>query len=254
VQVGLSLPVTAANARAAARQAEYSRGTAADNVEDLTTQLNEILGVPLDAKVELEVPRLTRADSSSLAELTERALSTKGDVIAAEARLEQAHRGVSLARAEYLPDITLIATQTYQDAVAFYPRNSNSFGIKASLTGFDFGKRRATVREREASVTAAAEDARRVRDHVASEVERAYRKARRAEEGLEVARALLDARTDAERIAGNQSTTGMTLVSATQDAVASRAEAQAQVIEAELGVMLARAELARAVGRSVTAP
>jgi outer membrane protein TolC len=86
------------------------------------------------------------------------------------------------------------------------------------------------------------------REKVALEVEKAYRNAVRADHVVRVARQALEARRDAERIAGGQATAGLVLVSNHSEASATRLAAESSLFEAELGARIARAELARAVG------
>jgi hypothetical protein len=59
----------------------------------------------------------------------------------------------------------------------------------------------------------------------------------------------VDARPDAERIAGGQATAGLVLVSNHLEASATRLAAESSLVETELKARVARAELARAGGR-----
>ena len=82
------------------------------------------------------------------------------------------------------------------------------------------------------------------------DVEKSYRKAERAVRAAAAAQAALAARRDALRVATDREQRGIVLAAYTADADAGRAAAEVQALAAELEVRLARAELARAVGRS----
>ena len=57
-------------------------------------------------------------------------------------------------------------------------------------------------------------------------------------------------RQESERLATNQAAEGVVLVSERRQATAARYKAQADLLQASLGYLLARAELERTVGRT----
>ena len=103
-------------------------------------------------------------------------------------------------------------------------------------------------RERVAQEDAAEIGLALARDRVSVEVERAYRAAARAEHGAEVARAALEARRAALAIAQDRNARGLTPAAALASAEAEVVESEAQALAASLRVIIARAELARAIG------
>src|SRR6202163_4110783 len=84
--------------------------------------------------------------------------------------------GSARSKSAYIPDITAYARQSYQDGVPFLVRNFGTFGVNLNYDVFDFGKRRATVRERGAQLGQAEENLRRLKDQVAVGIERDYNK------------------------------------------------------------------------------
>ncbi|HWJ20729.1 MAG TPA: TolC family protein, partial [Gemmatimonadaceae bacterium] len=160
----------------------------------------------------------------------------------------QAERATALARADYVPDVGVGVTYTYQKGVALLPEHSAALSVQGSWTIWDFGQRGAATREREAGARAAALALEHARDRAAVEVEKAYRKAERAASAAAAARAALGARAGAARVARDQQARGVVAVANRFDADASLAAARSQVAEAELGARLARAELAHAAG------
>ncbi len=76
--------------------------------------LNNLIGLPLDTEVDLASrPSPPEAESQSLDALVEKAIKTRPDVKAAEARVKAAEAAVTLARAGWYPQLALTANYTY---------------------------------------------------------------------------------------------------------------------------------------------
>ena len=80
------------------------------------------------------------------------------EILAAEEAVEKARAGVTAAKSAYIPDVTAYARQSYQDGVPFLVQNFGTFGVNLTWDVFDFGKRRAGVREHEAQLAEAEEN------------------------------------------------------------------------------------------------
>ena len=122
--------------------------------------------------------------------------------------------------------------------------------MSLSYDVFDFGKRRAAVRESEVQLAEAEENVRRLKDEVAVSIERSYNKVQRTKSVVEVAQQVVKLRQESERLAENQLTQGVVLVSERRQATADTYKAQADFLQANLGYLLAWAELEQAVGRT----
>jgi outer membrane protein TolC len=115
---------------------------------------------------------------------------------------------------------------------------------------FDFGKRQSAVREREAELGEAEENLKRLKDEVAVTIERSYNKLERTRNLVQVASQVVSLRQESERLAQNELTEGVILVSARKQATAATYQAQADFLEAKLGYDLAWAELEQAIGQT----
>ena len=246
-RAGTLISTAAAEARAGEAEALYGAMSAANRAADLQDALGELLGLPAGTELELAPPAPT-APLAPLATYLAAAGEASPEVLAADARVAQARQGVALARSEWIPDVGVAVSHTYQDALAFLPRNSTSLTIQGSWTVWDWGKRTATLRERRAGAELAGLAARRVRDSVGVAIASAYRAAERAESAAALARTALDARQDAWRVVSLNATRGAATATQSSDAAAALAAAQARMLEADLGVRVARAELARLTG------
>jgi len=129
-------------------------------------------------------------------------------------------------------------------------RNFGTFGVSLDWDVFDFGKRRAGVRERGAQLAEAEENLRRVKEEVAVKIEQSYNKLERTRHLVQVADQMVKLRQESERLAQNQLTQGVVLVSERRQATAASYKAQAEYLQASLGYLLSWAELEQAVGRT----
>ena len=163
--------------------------------------------------------------------------------MAADEAVRKARAGVTAAKSAYIPDITAYARHTYQNGVPFFVRNFGSFGLVLNWEVFDFGKRQAAVREREAQLAQAEENLRRLKDEIAVGIEKSYNKVQRTRKLVQVANQVVSLRQEGERLAGNQLIQGVALMSDRQQATAATYKAQADFLQATLGYLLAWAEL-----------
>jgi outer membrane protein TolC len=250
VATGTELIARASEARAAEYQAAYDAQQAEDRLSDLAADLNQLIGLPLDTELELISPSLEREPLADLDAYVAAALDANHEVREARARLDQAKHGVGLVRADLLPSVALLVTQSYQNGIDLMPKNNVVVGLRGSWTPFDFGKRRANLREREAQASRAQIALDHTERSVRVAVEKAYRAAARAEAAERTALAALAAARDAEHVAADQVETGTMLASTRSRVVAASLAAEASALEAGFGVILARADLMRIVGRS----
>jgi len=250
VRNGSALKVAALEGRAGLLESQQSVLTAELQLSDLTTELNDLLGLPLDTQLELDPSVPTQVAQRPREEYVQAAWLENPEILAAEEVVRKAQAGVAAAKSAYVPDVTAFARDSYQDGVPFLLRNFGTFGVNLDWEVFDFGKRRAAVRERDAQLEQAEENLRRLKDEVAVSIERSYNKMNRTRNMVQVANEVVTLRQESERLARNQLSQGMVLVSDQRQASAATYKAQADYLQANLGYLLAWAELERAVGRT----
>jgi outer membrane protein TolC len=88
--------------------------------------------------------------------------------------------------------------------------NFGTFGVTLDYEVFDFGKRRATVREREAQLAEAQENVERLKEAVSVQIEQDYNKVERTKRMLQVAAGVVELRAEGERISKLVQTFGRT--------------------------------------------
>jgi outer membrane protein TolC len=250
VRNGSALNVAAIEGKAGLLESQQSVLTAELQLTDLNTELNDLLGLPLDTQLELDAAEPASFELRPREEYTQTAFSQNPEISAAEEAVQKARSGVTAAKSAYLPDVTAYARQSYQDGVPFLVRNFGTFGVSLNWDVFDFGKRRSAVREREAQLAQAEENLTRLKEEVAVRIERSYNKVERTKSQVQVANQIVKLRQESERLARNQVTEGVVLVSNRQQATAANYKAQADYLQASLGYLLAWAELEQTVGRT----
>ena len=250
VRNGSALKVAAIGSRAELLEGKQSVLTADLQLADLRTELNDLLGLPLDTDLELDPAVPANFEALNKIEYLKMAWAENPEILSAEETALKARAGVSAAKTAYIPDITVFARYSYQDGVPFFVHNFGTFGASLTYDVFDFGKRRAAVREHEVELAEAEENIERLKEEVAVSIENAYNKVEQTRSMVEVARQVAQLREESERLATNQSAHGVIQVSELRQATAANYKAQADLLQASLGYLLARAELEQAVGRT----
>ncbi len=106
-------------------------------------------------------------------------LARNPEVQAARETVDKSRTGLRAAHGEYIPDIGAFARLTYLNGVPFLAPSFGTFGLQGlqmTWNIFDWGKRKGVVGQREALLTQAEENLRRITDRVSLEVDKAYRK------------------------------------------------------------------------------
>lgn len=134
-------------AEVARSDAEQRLITARNDVVNLRSALNKIMGLPVPTPIRLEEENKLVAPALSLEEASEAALKRRSDLQAAKSRIEQGEKTVSQAKAGYYPRVFAQAGHTFQQN-DFWLHDNQYFailGMEWSLfSGFDT---RAQVRQ-----------------------------------------------------------------------------------------------------------
>jgi outer membrane protein TolC len=247
---GSALKIAAIQGRANVLEGRQAVLTAELQMADLTAQFNDSLGLPLDARVELDPAVPASFELRPRDEYVQAAWAARPEILAADEAVRKARAGVHIAKSAYIPDITAYARHSYQDGVPFLVRNFGTFGFHLTWDVFDFGKRRESIREREAVLAQAQENLMRLKDEVAVAIERTYNRLERTKSLVQVATQVVKLRQEGERLAQNQVAEGVVLASERKQATAASYQAQADFLQASLGYLLAWAELEQAAGRT----
>lgn len=248
VKNGSLLEVAQVESKASLLEAKQALLTVDMQIDDLTVQLNDLLGLPLNTKLILDPNVDVALDLPTREQSLKTALNENPEIKEAMQAVAKARAAHSAAKAEYIPDLTAFARHSYQNGVPFVDRNFGTFGIHLSYDIFDGGKRRALVRERRDEVAEAAENLQRVKDEIDVRVRVIYNRLDVARAMVEVKREYLVARQEASRLAQDQFQKGIILVSDRDASRAQALKARAGLLEASLAYLSARDDLNRTLG------
>ncbi len=250
VQNGSALKIATIDGRASLLQSKQTALTAELQLSDLTTEMNDVLGLPLDTQLELSPIQPASVEEHPRDEYLKIAFSENPQILSAMETVDKAKAGVTAAKSAYIPDVSAVARQSYQNGVPFLVHNFGTFGLTLTYDVFDFGKRRAAVREREAELAQAQENLTRLQEAVSVQIERSINKVERTKQMLQVATEVVTLREESERLSENQMAQGVVLVSNRRQASAATYKAQADLLQAQLAYLLAGAELEETAGRT----
>jgi outer membrane protein TolC len=245
---GVSLELKSAEVRAQIAQAKHTQGQLQDAVLDMTNELADLCGLPVDTALELARPDAS-APPMEVEPAVAAALANNPEIEGAVHQVEKARAGIRAARAEYIPEVGAFAQHIYQNGAPFLSRNNGAFGVHMTWTIFEFGKRRGQVSERSAELEEAQENLARLRNRVRIDVEKAVRKLNRAETGVTSAKELVAATTEGSRVSSDEAEVGTANRSVFLESEASMYSAEADLLRAEYDRSVAAAELARLTGQ-----
>ncbi len=248
VKGGSLLEVARVESRATLLEAKQTLLSTDMQIADLTIQLNDALGLPLNTKLGLDPNVDVALDVPPREESVRTALGDNPEVKEAAQTLVKARAAHTAAKAEYIPDVTAFARYSYQNSVPFLVRNFGTFGIHLTYDVFDAGKRKALVRERSDEIAEAEENLQRVKDEVEARVQMIYNRLDVARSMVEVKKEYLAALQENERLSEDQFKQGITLASQRDASRAQAVKARAGLLDASLAYLLARDDLNRALG------
>ena len=250
VRNGSALQVAALSGRADLLQSQQAVLTLTLQLSDLNTQLNDLLGLPLDTQLQLDPDVPTESETLPKADYEKLAWNQNPEIKAAEEMVRKAKAGVAAEKTTYIPDISAFARHSYQDGVPFLVHNFGTFGIHLEYDIFDFGKRRAAIRQREVQLSQAEVNLERIKEEVAVSIERSYNKVTQTRNMVNVASQVVELRKEGERLAAEQAAHGEILPAALRQATAASYKAEADLLQARLAYSLACAELERTAGNT----
>jgi outer membrane protein TolC len=231
-------------------QGQQAALTADLQVTDLNTELDDLLGLPLDTKLDLQPIEAIGPDRRPSEEYVQTAWANNPEITAAEESIKKAAAALRSAKSAFIPDVTAYASDTSQRGVAFIVPNFGTVGVRLDYDVFDFGKRRSAVREREAQLAEAEENLKRLKDTISVQVERNYNALERTKSLVAVADQVVALRRENERLSHNQVTQGVVTVANTLEATSATYKSQVDQLQANLNYMLAWAQLKQTIGQT----
>jgi outer membrane protein TolC len=248
VRAGNLLEVAVTAARANLLNSRHALIVAETRISDVTSDLDDLLGLPGDAVLEVTETGLPELIEPIKDQSYTQARARNGELLAAREAAEKSRHAVRAARDEYIPDVTLFAKHGYQDGAAFLEKNIGIFGVQLDWNIFDWGKRKGEIGQRVAQQSQAEENLARIDKRIVIEIDKGYRKLERSKEMLDVTREALSLWKENARLSENSLKAGTVTAAKHAATVAALKKAEMDELQASLEYRLAIAELNKTIG------
>jgi outer membrane protein len=241
--------------------ARLSRIDAENDLRLAAMTLNNLMGRPLDGPVTLASTPPSRPDTTwwetlMSAERAAQAIDDRPDLIAMRSRVEAARAGVTAAQGGWWPQIAFSASYFYSRPNPRYLPTRDEFlgtwevGIGVQLDLWNFGATSAQTGQARAALRQTELALEQLSENAALEIRRQQLALRRAVEKADVVRLAVEQAEENLRITSDKFKNGLAtsadLIDADVAALTARTSRTGAAVEAEL----ARARLARALGRT----
>lgn len=217
-------------------------------ISDLTSELDNLLGLPLDTELDLsEVDISNSLTQTRIPYLTD-VPSENPELQGAQETVVKIRHALNAANDEYIPEISLFARHTYQDGAPFITHNIGMIGMQLTWNIFDWGKRGSVVGQRRAQLVQAEENLKRLDKQIAMETDKIYRKLDRTKKMRDVAKEMRALSEENLRLSTNKLKAGTLTEAEFAQAKAMALQAEVNELQTQLDYLLVEAELRRIAG------
>ena len=245
LQVQFAERVTKANTnpdiRIAMIEAQQALLQVRAQLADLYEQFSNLLGLPACTVYELVEPLPPPINLCSVEEAVQFALFANSQVQEAEANVTKARAGLQAANADFIPDVNIVGSYVNQTAASYIQPNFGFFGVFASYTFVDWGKRRHVRDQRQMLIAEASTNVQATIEKVRLDTAQAYNAYQQTQEAYRLAGDMAKVRKDAESQLKDLAALGA--------AKAATAKAELELIQAEIAYRVAHARLIGAIGK-----
>ena len=223
----------------------------AENNYDLSiSSLNNLIGLPIDTKINIQDELKYTKYDLSLAECMDLAMNNRPDGIAAAKSVEQAKTSVKVAQAGNLPQVSAYASYTIDGDDAFNndAAEQSEVGVKASWSIFDNNVTKSQVRQAEAALAKAQENVQYVNEGIQLEVHQAYLNLLSAEKNIQTTSVAVNQASEDYTIAQVRYTAGVGTNIDVMDAAVALTTAKTNYVQALYDYNVSKAQLDKAMG------
>lgn len=229
-------------------KAIYELSTAEHGLATQRERLNQLLGRDLGETFRVEAYPEEHMPDLSLLDARQRAAQNRPEIREAHVKEQQADVDRRLAKAEYIPDLSLSVRYSGVTNVEVLPNHTSVAGFFLTWEPFDWGRKRDTVAAKTRVLAQARNGITETESQIAVEVGAKYRKWQEAALLLKAARITQGAATEQFRLANNRYKEQAVLIRDVLQAQAKTSETDFQLRQALSSFWTALAELHRAMG------
>jgi outer membrane protein TolC len=229
-------------------KAQYDLSVAENGLATQHEHLNQLLGRDLAAPFRVTSMPEEDATVLTLEAARQQASQNRPEIRQAHLKEKQAEYDRRLAKAEYIPDLSVWVGYMGLQNVQVLPANVGLAGFLLTWEPFDWGRRRNQVMEKTKTVEQARNGAQEAESQIAVEVGMKYRKWKEAALLLKASRTAQEAAAEQFRVTGNKYREQAALVKDLLQAQAQSSETVFKYQQALSSYWSALAELRKAVG------
>lgn len=229
-------------------KARYELSVAENGLATQREHLNQLLGRDLGTRFRVDSIPEEGATDLTLEAAREKAMQDRPEVRQALLRKKQAEYDRRIAKAEYIPDLSLSVRYQGLNNVKVLPENVATAGFYLTWEPFDWGRRRNNIAEKSTTVEQARNGIQETEAQVTVEVGMNYRKWQEAALLLKAVRTEHEAAVEQLRVTANQYKEHATLIKDVLQAQAHTAETDFQYRQALSSYWSALADLRRTMG------
>jgi outer membrane protein TolC len=219
------------------------------NLDDITLQLDDLLGLAIGTKLALDPDALGDLPVLPSREDTMKTVLAKSPtVLEARETVDKAKAGVDAARDAYIPNVTGFAHYDYESGLPFLSHNFGAFGIAFNYDLFDGGAREAKLRDARIKLSMAETQLAQAQDDVQVEISAAYDKVEQLEELLHVSQLMLETREESYRIQTQRLAVDAALASSVASLHSAATAAKLNVLSSQLNLYLAQSNVKKQLG------
>jgi outer membrane protein TolC len=229
-------------------KSQYDLSTAENGLATEREHLNQLLGRDLTTPFRVGETPENEAPELSIATARQQALESRPEIREAHLKQRQAEYDRRIAKAQYIPDLSMSVRYLGLNNVEVLPGNVAVAGFLLTWEPFDWGRRHNAVAEKTKTVEQARNGAQETESQVAVEVGMKYRKWGEAALLLKAARIAHEAAAEQFRVTSNKYKEQAALIKDLLQAQARSTETEFQYQQALSGYWSALADLRRAMG------
>lgn len=225
---------------------------AQNSYELAVSKLNNVLGLPLDTEITVKDELQHAKYDLSLEDSIKEAMLHRPEAIQADYGIAIAKESIKVAKADNLPTVGAQAVKGWKDSS--FPGTENngwSIGISADWNVFDSGVTKAKIKQADAAELKAIEQAKQVKDAIQLEVRQAYLNMNEADKRIATTQVAIEKAEEDFKISGVRYSAGVGTNIDVIDAQVGLTQAKNNYIQAMYDYNTSRANLEKAMGKSV---
>ncbi len=224
--------------------------TKAQNAYEIAiSNLNNVMGLPLDTQIQVKDELVHQPYALSLEESINYAMSNRPEAIQADYSIKVAQESVKIAKAGKLPTVAASAGKNWADTT--FPGTDDSgwsVGLTATWTPFDSGVTNAGIKKSNSEVEKSLQTAKQTKDSIQLEVRQAYLNMVEAEKRISTSKVTVAQAEEDFKISQVRYSAGVGTNTDVIDAQVSLTQAKNNYIQAMYDFNTSKANLTKAMG------